>query len=297
MRHLRSRPNHSSELALLAVSAVWGSTFVMVKHAVAGGQPLTFLAVRFAIAALALIVVFRRRLLDRAAWRAGAIVGLLLYAGFALQTVGLRFTSATKAGFLTGLYVPLVPLVVWIVTREAPSRRDTLGAVIAAVGMAMLLFPAGEFSAPNIGDALIVACAFVFAGHIVALGRFATRHDAAVLATGQVVTAAALALLAALSWEGPAALRASGFLGAAVFTGLVATAGAFLVQTSAQARLSATRTAVIFATEPLFAAAFGILMAGETLTPTDAVGAVVIVFAILTVVGAPTRRAPTGTHS
>jgi drug/metabolite transporter (DMT)-like permease len=278
---------------LLAVSAVWGSTFVLVKDAVAGGDALTFVALRFSLAGCALVVVLHRRLGEAAAWRAGSAVGVVLFTGFALQTLGLRYTTATKAGFLTGMYIPLVPIVAWAATRRPPSGRELLAVGTAAVGMGLLMLPVGSAVSFNVGDALIVGCAVAFAAHIVALGQVAARYSVATLATAQVLTTAMLATGAALLWEWPVTRPSSAFLGAAVFTGIVATAVAFAIQTASQRRISATRTALIFATEPLFAAAFGVAFAGERLSAADGTGALLIVTSMLMVVGAPAGGAPT----
>jgi len=305
--------------ALLLVALVWGSTFVVVKEAVAQVPPMVFLALRFSLAAGALGLVFWR---DVAAhWRTlalpGLVVGLFLWGGFTTQTLGLQYTEASRAGFITGLSVAFVPLLSAAVFRERPSTRALAGVALAVTGLALLfLFPGSVETAAagagpaagamagaeahgaaaaaavatsgatldkrRLGDLLILACAVFFAGHIVSLGqasrtRAHTARQAGALAAIQVGAAAvgyALASVPDVTAMSRAAAAGGPALppipwpvvGAVIVTGLLATAGAFLVQSSAQRHTTATHTALIFATEPVFAALFGWALLGEQLT-------------------------------
>jgi drug/metabolite transporter (DMT)-like permease len=260
--------NRRADLALLAVSAVWGATFVMVRQAVTQVGPFTFLAIRFTLAALLLAVLFAPRLArsSRRTWAAGLLVGSLLFAGYAFQTAGLQATTASRAGFLTGLAVVLVPFAAWAWLRRAPGWGPFVGVVLAVSGLALLSLTPGEGLTLSSGDWLVLACAVAFALHLVAVGAHAPHHDAGALATVQIAVAALLAILAtarfeAVPWPLPAPVWA-----AAVFTGVFATALAFTVQTSAQAHTTPTHVALIFATEPVFAAFAGVVLAGEVMT-------------------------------
>jgi drug/metabolite transporter (DMT)-like permease len=276
-----------ADLALLAVAAIWGATFVMVRAAVADTGPFTFLALRFSLAAglLALLFAGRLRHAGRRAWAAGALVGLFLFAGYAFQTMGLRDTTASRAGFITGLAVVLVPFVAWAWLRRPPGPGPFAGVLLAVAGLALLAWQPGERLAFGRGDWLVLACAVAFALHIVALGAFAPRLDARALAAAQIATAAGLALVAA-AWLESADLAAdpptATVLGAAAFTGLFATAVAFAVQSSAQAHTTPTHVALIFATEPVFAALAGVALAGETLTRSAWAGCALILVGMLT---------------
>jgi drug/metabolite transporter (DMT)-like permease len=280
------------ELAMLAVTAVWGSTFVLVRDAVAQVPPFTFIAYRFLAAAL-LLAAIRPRLAGGGLWdagqpgggrgpsgalAAGALIGLALFAGYGFQTVGLQYTTASNAGFITGLSVVLTPLLGAVVLRQAPGRWPVTGACVAAIGLAFLSLQRLEVRR---GDALVLGCAFAFAAHILLVGRYAPRLSTYQLAVVQLATAGLLALV----WAGVAgdlAVPTSTEVWVALaITSVVASAGAFLIQTRAQREVSPTRTAVIFTMEPVFAGLFGFLLAGERLSGRGWLGAGLILAGML----------------
>ena len=288
------------ELAMVAVTAVWGSTFVLVRDAVAQIPPFTFIAYRFLAAALLLTAIRPRLALgwsgaDRrpggdggpgmdgggrlGPLAAGAVIGAVLVAGYGFQTVGLQYTTASNAGFITGLSVVLTPLLGALLLRQAPGRWPVTGACVAAVGLACLSLQRLEVRQ---GDALVFACAVAFATHILLLGRYAPRLSTYRLAVVQLATAGLLALI----WAGLAgdlAVPASSEVWVALaITSVAASAGAFLIQTRAQREVSPTRTAVIFTMEPVFAGLFGFLLAGERLSGRGWLGAGLILAGMLT---------------
>ena len=277
-----------ADLALLMVTLIWGATFVMVKGAVAGFPVFAFLAVRFLLASLALLPLVatrvrsassgkRSRATHEASWRhlrAGVIVGLLLFAGYALQTIGLRYTTASKAGFITGLSVAIVPVLSALLLRRAPDRLAILGVALATLGLALLSL--GDDLTVNRGDLFVLGCALAFASHIVAVGAFAPRMDALTLAFFQIATVALVSGLTSLAVERPWPAMPGHVLFAAAFTGVLATSLAFAVQTAAQRFTSPTHTALIFAAEPVFAALFGYLLAGERLGSRGLMGCALI---------------------
>jgi drug/metabolite transporter (DMT)-like permease len=273
------------ELAMLAVTAVWGSTFVLVRDAVAQVPPFTFIAYRFLAAALLLAAIRPRLALggpgDAGSWgplAAGAVVGLALFAGYGFQTVGLQYTTASNAGFITGLSVVLTPLLGALVLRQAPGRWPVTGACVAAVGLALLSLQRLEVRQ---GDALVFGCAVAFATHILLLGRYAPRLSTYRLAVVQLGTAGLLALVwAAVAGDLVVPLSADVWVALAI-TSVVASAGAFLIQTRAQREVSPTRTAVIFTMEPVFAGLFGFLLAGERLSGRGWLGAGLILAGML----------------
>ena len=279
----------TADAALLLVTLIWGSTFVMVKNAVASFPVFSFLALRFAFAALALLpfVVLRPRnaranlpegkatpLLLRAS--APLLLGVALFAGYAFQTAGLHLTTPAKAGFITGLSVVIVPLFAALILRQPPARNAWLGVGLAVVGLAFLTLQPGL--QVETGDLLVLACAFAFAAHILLTGYFAPRYDPLSLTLGSIITVAILSGAAALIFDrplDPAALTPS-VLFAAAFTGVLATSVAFGLQTSAQRFTTATHTALIFAAEPVFAGLFSFLLIGEVLGAQQVLGAVLI---------------------
>jgi drug/metabolite transporter (DMT)-like permease len=268
------------ELALVAVTAVWGATFVMVREAVARVPPSAFIAVRFLAAAALLAALRPRQALrpDRGLAAAGVVAGLALFAGYTLQTVGLQYTSASSAGFITGLAVVLTPLLGALVLRQRPGRWPATGALLAAAGLALLTLERFEV---HRGDLLVLGCAFAFATHILLLGRYSPRHASYQLAVVQLATVGVLAL----AWAGAAGdLRLPGSAQvwfALAVTAVLASAGGFLVQTRAQRDVSPTRTAIIFTMEPVFAALFAFWLAGERLAARGWLGAACIVAGML----------------
>ena len=294
-----------ADAALLAVAVVWGATFVMVKDAVALVDTFTFLALRFGMAfvVLGLWMATRRpsqpparidapvRLRGRPAFFRGMGVGIPLFLGYAFQTAGLDLTSATRAGFITGLAVVVVPFFAWIALRRPPTRIALLGALGAVTGVLLLSWPlpmlgGGPPGQAAIGDGLVLVGAVCFGLHIVAVGVFATRLEPRALATGQILFTAIASLAFALLFERaawPPDLSASlwqSVLLAAAFTGVVATAFAFAIQTTAQAFTTPERTALIFSSEPLFAALFGVLLHGDILGGLAWAGGVLIVMSM-----------------
>jgi drug/metabolite transporter (DMT)-like permease len=267
--------------ALLLVTLIWGSTFVMVKDAVEAYPVFAFLGIRFAFAALALLplILLRRRQGLRPVRATGSVtaygaprrrmsvfapmlVGVALFAGYSFQTSGLRLTTPAHAGFITGLSVVLVPLAAAVLWRQAPGLGAWLGVGFATLGLALLSWQPGRLL--NAGDMLVFGCAVAFAAHILLTGRFATRMDPLWLTFGQILTVAVLCGIASLLWEARPTLTPA-VLGAAVFTGLLATSAAFGVQTLAQRFTTPTHTALIFSAEPVFAALFSFLLIGEAL--------------------------------
>jgi drug/metabolite transporter (DMT)-like permease len=267
------------ELAMVAVTAVWGSTFVLVRDAVAQVPPFAFIAYRFLAAAL-LLAAIRPRLAAVGApeLAAGAVAGLALFAGYGFQTVGLQYTTASNAGFITGLSVVLTPLLAGLLLRQSPGRWPVAGALLATVGLGLLSLQALEVRR---GDALVLGCAVAFATHILLLGRYAPRLSTYRLAIVQMATAG----LCGLVWAGVAGdLVVPGTAEvwiALAITSVAASAAAFLIQTRAQREVSPTRTAVIFTMEPVFAGLFGFLLAGERLSARGWLGAGLILAGML----------------
>jgi drug/metabolite transporter (DMT)-like permease len=280
--------------SLVAVALVWGATFVLVKQALADVSTLLFLTLRFSIAAIVLALVFRNEFRAPNAWTSllrGAFAGIFLFGGYVLQTAGLKFTTASKAGFITGLYVPLVPLIGGLIDRKLPELSELVGIAIACAGMFLLTVQRDILNIGQ-GDLLVAGCAVAYAFHVVILGRFAPVCNIGVLTVAQI-SAGALLGAATFWWVEPVRLAWSPHVWVALgVTSLLATALAFLIQTWAQRWTSPTRTALIFALEPVFAWMTSYLVAGEVLSRRAGMGAVLILGGILTVELKPFRRQP-----
>jgi drug/metabolite transporter (DMT)-like permease len=252
-------------IALVLVTVVWGVTFVQVKDAVAIYPLFAFLALRFAIASLALFpLAFTRS--RRSSWKRGAVagmlLGLLLAGAYAFQTVGLVHTTVSSAGFVTGLYVVVTPLLALVLLRRRIEPATWLAVALAGLGFAML---SGIPQGSRFGNALVLVSALLWAAQIVLMERYAPRFDPLILAFSEMATCLVCFAAIALARGDLSVPRGWVVWGALLVTGLLASAFAFLVQSWAQQRISAVRTAIVFALEPVFAAVFGVLLAGDRL--------------------------------
>ena len=251
-------------LGLLAVTAVWGVTFVQVKDAVAIYPLFAFLTVRFALASatLAPVAAGRLRGLGKDGLRAGAILGTLLAAGFALQTAGLERPTVSSTGFITGLYVLLTPLFALVLFRVRIPSQVWGGVALALVGLALL---SGVEAGSSTGDLLVLASTAAQALQIVMVERYANRFDAVALAFLQTAVAFALFLAIAVALGDLSVPRGWTVWSALIVTAVFASAFAYLIQIWAQRRISATRIALIFSLETVWAGLFGYLLAGDRL--------------------------------
>ena len=251
-------------IALIAVTAVWGVTFVQVKDAVALYPLFAFLAVRFAIASVVLAVPAAGRLgsLGRRGWLAGASLGLLLALGYALQTAGLERTTVSSAGFITGLYVVFTPLLGLFLFRTRVGASVWVGVALAVAGLAML---SGVGAGDPVGDLLVLGGSAAYSLQIALMERYAPRYDPIAFTQAEMLAAFAGFAAVAIAVGQVEVPRGWTVWGALLVTGIFASALGFLVQTWAQRRTSATRTALAFALEPVFAGIFGFWLAGDRL--------------------------------
>jgi drug/metabolite transporter (DMT)-like permease len=280
------------ELALVAATAVWGITFAMVQDAVAQLPVLAFLAYRFLVAAAIVAPLSRRglRRLSRQGLRAGLLMGAFLTAGYVLQTYALQHTTASNAGFLTGLFTPLTPLLAWLILRSELSRTALASALVATAGVALLSGVGGRLH--PLGDSLAIGCAIAFSFHILATDRAVAGHDTGALLTVQLAVVGVCCFVAAAVAGELEAPAGGATWSALAVTAVLASAGGFFAQTYAQRHASPGRTALILACEPVFAGLFGWLLAGDRLAAAGWAGAGLIVAAILAVDLVPRLRPP-----
>jgi drug/metabolite transporter (DMT)-like permease len=266
-------------LVLVAITAVWGATFVTVKDALQASDTFTFLALRFGLGGLFGVVLAGRALWNPHVWRRGLILGVLLFGGYALQTAGLETTSPARSAFLTGLSVLLVPFAEVFVARRYPRATTLAGAAIALGGLQVLTgFRWGE--SPPIGDVLTMACAAVYALHISVTSHLGPGTSPMALVTVQLLVTAALATLSIPLVEHRLALTPD-YLFAVFITGIVASTLAIALQIWAQSRVDASRAAVIYALEPAFAIAWGVAMGFGWPAPREWLGGTLIMAAVL----------------
>jgi drug/metabolite transporter (DMT)-like permease len=282
----------SAELALVAIAAVWGLTFVMVQDAIAELPPFAFLAYRFIPAAAIVAAVFWRplRALPPEGWRAGLAMGAFLTAGYVAQTLGLQHTSASNAGFITGLFVVLTPAFGALLFGLRPPRAAWLAAAVSALGLVLLSGVGGDFRLS--GDGVVFLCACAFAFHILVTGRAVERFEVGALVAIQLGVCGVFCLLAGAIGGDLEAPRGATVWSALIVTALVASALGFLVQSYAQQHAPPARTALILAAEPAFAGLFGYLLQDDRLSAIAWTGALLILAAIVLVDVVPRLRPP-----
>lgn len=295
----RPRSNLAADLSLLGITAIWGTTFVTVKSALTDASPMVFLAVRFLVGAATAGALARGHLRDAEVWRRGSILGVLLFGGYALQTLGLEHTSPAKSAFLTGLTVVFVPLASLLMARLPPKKpvaklepATLLAIALATIGLWALTGVDMSVGLAK-GDALTLACAVAYAFHVSATSRLGQGAHPVALVTVQLLVTAGLAA-ATLPFVERRLVASPALVGAVLLTGVVASALAISVQVWAQARTPAVRAAVIYSLEPAFAVAYGVLFGDGWPSGRELAGGGLVVAAVLvSELGAAwTRRAP-----
>jgi drug/metabolite transporter (DMT)-like permease len=272
---------HTAELILFAATFIWGGTFVIAKLGLEDISPLLLNALRFTIATLLFFVLFPKHLhqMSQDTFYKGGILGLLLFLGFATQTVGLQYTTASKSAFITAMFVVFTPFFQLVIEKRRPYATNLLGIVTVSVGLWFLTAPSGEGF--NRGDGLTLLCAIVFGLYIVALDIISKKHDLVHLTFLQVF------FCAAVSWVGVGLLEIPVFkstpnafwsLG---YLAILATVVTTYVQTRFQRDTTPTRAAIIFTIEPVWAAILGYVLLEERLGMLGALGAGLIIAGIL----------------
>ena len=275
-------------LALLLVTAVWGSTFFLIKDLLERVPTLDFLAVRFAIASVLMVVVAPRALarLSRETRRHALVLGGLYGLAQVLQTAGLAHTAASVSGFITGLYVVATPIFAALLLRTRITAMTWLAVALATAGLAVLTL---EGFAIGYGEALTLAVALLYALHIVGLGAWSNSREALGMSILQLVVIAVMCLLATLP-DGLVLPETGRDWLSVIYMAAFAGAGALVAQTWAQAHLPPTRTAIIMSMEPVFAALFAVLLGGEAATVRMLGGGAMVLTAMLIVELAPRRK-------
>ncbi|NLO97787.1 MAG: DMT family transporter [Peptococcaceae bacterium] len=270
-----------ADISLLLVALGWGSTFIVVKTAIQDLPPFPFLCGRFALAFLSLLPLLwlHRRHINLPTIGKGALAGFFLFLGYATQTIGLQYTTASNAGFITGLNVVIVPILLAIYHKKLPPKTLCYGIICSVLGLALMSIQDG-FTV-NAGDPIVLICAFCYALQIILVARFAPEVNAAVLAAFQILTVSVLSGLCTLIIPQPHYVFSGYVWFGLILTALICTSFAYLVQSKMQQFTSPTHTAIIFATEPVFSAIFAYLLAGEVLSIRGYVGAALVLVGIL----------------
>jgi drug/metabolite transporter (DMT)-like permease len=272
-----------ADLALVFIAFVWGATFVVVKRALEDVSTVLFLTIRFSIAAALLALFFRRGWMpERRHLPAGVLIGACLGIGYVLQTIGLETTTPATAGFITVFYLPLVPILGALIQRRVPAWQEAVGVTIATLGIVLLTLPAGDFSVRS-GDLFVLAATVSFAAHILTLGHYTQIMPHKVLSFTQIAVSASMGWATFWWIETPRIQWSSAVIGGLVATAVFATAVALAVQSWAQQHTTPTRTALIFALEPVFAWLTSYIVSGEVLTLRAGLGAVAVLAGIILV--------------
>lgn len=277
--------------ALVAVTVVWGTTFIVNAEVLGREPPVGYVAARFVFAALVLNAAALGRRRSPGVWRDGLGMGALLALGMGAQIVGQTETSASKTAFITGLSVVLTPIVAFVRSRRRIGLAVLAGVALATAGFALLSWPTGG-GAVNRGDLMVLACAIFFAIYFVENEIRSPRHDPLAYTARQMIAAAATLALASLVLRALPSFAASrlesrpfsldrGFVGALAYMTLFATVGTFTVQNWAQARMSATRAAIVFALEPVWAAIFAAMVLGERMGVRGYLGGALVIAGIV----------------
>ena len=276
-----ARSRQLATLLLAAVTTIWGSTFFLIRDVVQQLSPTDFLAIRFTIAAAAMMAVFWRPMLalTRRELTVGIGLGTLYGVAQILQTIGLAHTEASRSGFITGTSVVLTPIIAGILLRERIPRSTWVAVLMAAAGLAALSLNGFGM---GFGESVTLIAAAVYALHIIGLGRYSSPATVTGLSTLQMVVIAVVSLVAAA--PGGIELPQGGQAWASVpYMALIAGAVALWAQTWAQSHLSATRAAIVMTLEPVFAAAFAVALGGESLTLRIFLGGAMVLAAMYTV--------------
>jgi drug/metabolite transporter (DMT)-like permease len=272
-----------ADIALILITIIWGCTFTLVKKSLAQVSPITLIALRFWVATAAILLWMPRTFLrvSRATLRRGAILSIFLFGGFVFQTLGLRTTTPARSAFITALSVLLVPVLGFFVFRHRPRSRTLAGVAIAATGLGLMTLDRMELVL-NRGDVLTLICAFVFAFHILFVGRYVTDDNYRELVAIQVAGSALLCTVVLPLFEVPFVVWDPALAVYVFVLGVLATAVAYYGQNWAQRFTTPDRTALIFSLEPFFAAMFAYALLDQTLAAREWVGGILVIAGIVT---------------
>ena len=292
MKYLNSK--YKAEVILIFITLLWGATFVIVKEALNDISSMAFVAVRFLIASIILLPFILKKNITKENSYAGIMLGILLFLGFAAQTVGLKYTSATKSGFLTGTAVIMIPLLQVVIEKRPPTKGVIIGTIIVLIGISFLSSGGSSIlnlfsdigSNFNLGDGLTIICALFFALYIIYLDIKSVKYDFWVLLFLQIVTTAILSIifLFLFSFTGIETIRvnlSNNLIMAVLYTAIFATLITTALQTKYQKNVTPAKAGIIFSFEPIFAAIFAFFILGEKITNFGYLGSVLIILGLL----------------
>ncbi|MBU5677214.1 DMT family transporter [Alkaliphilus sp. MSJ-5] len=270
-----------ADLSLLAVTVIWGSSFVLSKNSLDHLSTYNFLAIRFLLAALISAIIFYKNLinLDKDTIKYGILIGAILFTSYAFQTVGLNYTSASKSGFITGFSVVIVPILSAFLLKVKPHKSAVIGVVFAIIGLGFLTLDSSL--ALNIGDLYTLISALMFALHIITVGKYTVKVDSIAMAIIQIGVVGILSLFFSFATEKPILPKGLEIWATIFVLSVLCTSGAFIIQNVMQKFTSPTHTALIYSGEPVFSAIFAYFVAGELLTRRAILGSILILIGMI----------------
>jgi len=271
-----------ADISLLLVAMVWGGGFIAVKGALDNITPFYIMAMRFGISVLIMLIILRKKIkhITKNELKIGTFVGLLLFLGFAAQTVGMKYTTVGKNAFLTGTNVVIVPFLYWAISKKKPDRFSLISAFLCFIGIGMLTLDGGLYL--GLGDSLTLLCAVFFAAHIVSVGYFAQKVNVISLIIIQLGSAAVFSIIAALIYEPLPQVLNSNTIFAIGYLGIFSTMFAFIVQNVAQKYTTPTHAAIILCLESVIGSILSVIMLNEIFTLKMVLGCLIIFIAIIT---------------
>lgn len=271
-----------ADIALFLVTVGWGASFLLTKNTLDFLPTFNFLTIRFFIAFILSSIIFIKKMIkiDKKTLKYGIMLGVLLYAHYAFQTVGLNYTTVSKSAFVTGFNVVLVPVFSTLLMKKSPNKKTVISTIIAFIGLAMLTLNE-NVSGINIGDIYIFVSAVLFAFYIILVGKYAANVEPISLAIIQLGIVSLLSLITSFAFESPTIPTNYNAWVNIIILSVVCTSGAYIVQNVAQKFTSPTHTALIYTGEPVFAAIFGYIILGELLNTKGTIGAVLILCGML----------------
>jgi len=282
MKFIDKKKSIIADMFLLLVAIVWGGGFIAVKDALDSITPFYIMAMRFTISVIIMLLVFRKKikLITKNDLLLGTLVGLLLFLGFATQTVGMKYTTAGKNAFLTGTYVVIVPFLYWVISKKRPDTYSMVSAFLCFIGVGMLTLDSGIHI--GLGDSLTLLCSVFFAAHLIAVESFVKKVDLISLVTIQLGAAAVFSIIAALIYEPIPKPLNSNTVFTIFYLAIFSTMLAFIVQNAAQKYTTSTHAAIILCLESVFGSIFSVLMLNEIFTSKMILGCLTIFIAIIT---------------
>ncbi len=277
---------YKAELILFTITFSWGLSFPLIKISLNFISPFFFLFVRFFLTVLLFYFIFRNKIVlkDFDKWKEGIILGIFLFSGFAFQTIGLKYTTASKSAFITGTAIVLIPFVQYLILKIKPKPENITGGLIVLAGLYIL--SEAYITVPNFGDILTVLCSVSFAVHIVLLNKFTTESNFYYMAFGQFLTMAVLSFFFLIIFEieiyDEFKIEINSTLVITlVYSSLIATLASIILITKYQQETTPLRAGIIYSMESVFAVFFAFIILGEILNLNQIKGALLMILGLL----------------